>query len=212
MKNLKKYLVAFVAVALMASCYPGGPSYVEDYDITFASKSDGADFSNKLQNTYVLPDSIIDITDPDNPGNHEDMNPATEQQVLSHINARLTEYGYTKEPDSHRDNVDYAVFATRLTNDNWVTYYWGGGGWCGWYPYWCGGYYPPTTSSYNYETGTLHIMMVDMNTSDSTTGVIDVVWEGGINGLLTGSQTNITNRLSNGVDKMFEMSPYLNKN
>ena len=212
MKRFKNYLVALGAFAMMASCYPGGPSYVEDYDITFATKTNDADFSNKSENSYVLPDSIIDITDPDQVGSIPEINPAFEAKILSKVRDNMANYGYDERPDNHRDTVDYAVFVQRLISNNWVTYYWGGGGWCGWYPYYCGGYYPPTGSIYNYQTGTLYVTMIDINKSDTAAGVPYFVWDAGINGLLSSTQSNTETRALNGVDKMFELSPYLNKN
>lgn len=210
MKKLKNYFLLASVTALLWACYPGGPSYVEDYDMTFATRIAGSDFSNKAERTYVMPDSVIDISDPDQIGSIPDMNPGTEQAILNQIKARMADYGYEKRPDSHRDTVDYAVFAQRLVSNNWVTYYWGG--WCGWYPYWCGGWYPGGTTTYNYQTGTLFVNMINLNNSDTTQGVIDFVWEGGINGLLSSTQANTEKRAIEGVNKMFELSPYLNKN
>jgi len=207
MKRFKKYLMAFGAVALMASCYPGGPSYVEDYDITFATKADGADFSDKAANKFFMPNEIFDIGDTNQ--NVDPVNPIFAAKVLARVEAQMVEYGYTRVADTSMGE-NYGVAVQRLISDNWVTYYWGGGGYCGWYPYWCGGYYPPTGSTYNYQTGTLYVTMIDLDNSTPTLPFF--VWDAGINGLLSSTQSNTEARALNGINKMFELSPYLKKN
>lgn len=207
MKRLEKYLLGLGAVVLMASCYPGGPSYVEDYDITFATKADGADFTDKTANVFFMPNEIFDIGDTNK--NVAPVSPAFAAKVLARVEAQMVEYGYTRVPDTSMGE-NYGVAVQRLISDNWVTYYWGGGGYCGWYPYWCGGYYPPTGSTYNYQTGTLYVTMIDLDNSTPTLPFF--VWDAGINGLLSSTQSSTESRALNGIDKMFELSPYLNKN
>lgn len=199
--------MAFGAIALMASCYPGGPSYIEDYDITFATKADDADFSDKSANVFFMPNEIFDIGDTNQ--NVDPVNPIFAAKVLARIEAQMAEYGYTRVADTSMGE-NYGVAVQRLISDNWVTYYWGGGGYCGWYPYWCGGYYPPTGSTYNYQTGTLYVTMIDLDNSTPTLPFF--VWDAGINGLLSSTQSNTEARALNGINKMFELSPYLKKN
>ena len=206
---------ALLSIALlMYGCYPGGAQYVEDYDMTFATRVNPQyDWSNQQQNTYVMPEQVVDISDPDD--NFDPINPATEAQILSRVKMNMQQYGYTQLPDDSVNSADYIVLCQRLLTTNWVTYFWGG--WGGYYPGWgcpgCwGGWYPPSSTTVSYQTGTLYVTMIDVATSDTTQERINFIWDAGINGLTSGSTSNIQSRLNNGIDKMFEISPYVKKN
>ena len=204
MRKLKSlFILAFAGLALQA-CYPGGPEYVEDYDMIFATNADNYDYSKNK--TYVMPDTIVDISDPDDP-NTPPSSGVSPRVVLEEIAQNMTKYGYTR---LHVDSVfsaDVVVVAQRLLTNN-TAYVWNP-----WYPcYYCG-WYPPSYSSYNYQTGTLYVTMIDVAESDTAhSGLTKYVWDAGINGLLNGSTSNIQRRTTEGVDQMFTQSPYLKVN
>ena len=161
-----------------------------------------------------MPNEVKDISNPDE--KIDPIDPSTQAQILSQVESNMTGYGYTRLDDSKVDSADYIVFCQRLISNNWVTYYWGG--WGGYYPGWgypgggWGGYYPPSSSTYNYQTGTLYVTIIDVASSDTTNNKINFVWDAGVNGLTSGSTYNIQTRVNNGINKMFELSPYLKKN
>lgn len=216
--NKIKTLVWFASlVLLMQACYPGGPSYVEDYDIVHASKVDDSvyDFaadSNKAKVTYVLPDTIIDITDPDEVKDPPKISSQTRKLIIDQVEFHMANYGYTQNDTSEWAQSDYIVLCQRLITENYITYFWGG--WGGYYPGWGWGYYPPYwgSSTYNYQTGTLFITMIDVAASDTVKQEFFPVWDAGVNGLL-GTTTATTNaRIESGISTAFSLSTYLKKN
>lgn len=210
MNILKTLLWAFSVTVILQSCYPGGPQYVEDYDVTYARQNPNYKFEdNKDKITYVMPDTIVDITDPDEVNDPPEIPESTERMILDQVRMRMGDYGYTLLDDSEVDNADYVVLCQRLVTDNYVTYFWGG--WGCWYPGWCwGGYYPPVSTTYNYRTGTLYVTMGAMELS--TPDTLEIIWDAGVNGLL-GTSTSVTQaRINDGINNMFDLSPYLNKN
>jgi hypothetical protein len=53
--------------------------------------------------------------------------------------------------------------------------------------------------------------IVDNSRVDLTTKTIPVIWAGLINGATGGSSENVKSRISTGIDKCFDQSPYLLK-
>jgi len=203
MKIRTLFILTFAGLALH-SCYPGGPEYVEDYDMVFATKAENYNYAKNK--TYVMPDTIIDISDPDDPTTppSSGIKPGL---VLNEVVKNMNAYGYTRK---HVDSVfssDVVVVVQRLLSNN-TAYVWNP-----WYPcYYCG-WYPPSYSAYNYQTGTLYITMIDVAESDTAAnGVTKYIWDAGINGLLNGSSQNIEKRTTQGVDQMFKQSEYLKVN
>ncbi len=205
MRKIKTlFILAFTGLILQA-CYPGGPEFVEDYDMVFATKTDNYNYTKNK--TYVMPDTIIDVSDPDDPTTPPSAG-VSPTVVLNQVAANMKNFGYTRVATDTADasNADVVVLVQRLLSNNFVSY------WNPWYPcYYCG-WYPPSYTTYNYQTGTLYVTMIDVAQSDTTTGEIKFIWDAGVNGLLNGSTGNIQNRAVNGVDQMFKQSPYLKVN
>ncbi|MHA2033091.1 MAG: DUF4136 domain-containing protein, partial [Candidatus Kariarchaeaceae archaeon] len=86
--------------------------------------------------------------------------------------------------------------------------YWGGWGWWGGYPGWG---YPGGSVTYNYQTGTIFLTMLEpekINPDDETYGA---VWLARMNGVLS-SSVNTNSRITQRLNDAFNQSPYLGAN
>lgn len=211
---------------LISACYPDGAEYVDELDLVITVENPDANYS--ALSTYVIPDTIMFISNNENARLDEEV----EQQILQQVNNRFQQNGWvaSNAPASNGSDVLIAVSLLENVNLNIITggwwNYWGG--WPGWGyypPFPPGGYYPGYpgypgfccySGIYSYTTGTLIIEMVDPNEIPDETGSepepIPLLWAGAINGLLEGSDANLSSRLSRGLDQMFIDSPYLIKN
>ena len=192
------------ALTTLLGCYPGGPEYVEQYDIVYSNYDPTYDFVSK--GTYSLPDKIVKITGKENdpPTYVKDIYAVP---MLQKIDANMASLGWTKVDVSKNPDVQFLPAAWEST----TIVYWGGGYWCWYYPYYCGGgwYYPYYPSYSSYSTGTLLMNMVDP-ALESADGNKRVIWTGAINGLLSGTYS--TTRVNNAIDQTFKQSPYLKTN
>jgi hypothetical protein len=127
----------------------------------------------------------------------------------------MLNYGYVLEDEPETDDPDLVMVAG-LTITRWTGYVpgypwypgWGWGPWYPgypWYPGWTPGY------TYSYDTGTIVIDMFDFETWDHDTGDIDVIWTGGMNGILSSSSSYNSDRVQGGIRQAFEQSTYLEK-
>ena len=209
-KSILKISAVIVGLAaFMASCYPGGPEFIEEYDVVYTFDLDPDVAGDPSKTVYFLPDTIVDISDPDNsppPKGNAD-------EVLNEIRLKMADLGYTQETDINKlDSTDFIVLCSVARTNNYYYTWWGGwGGWPGWG--WGGCcYYPPVTTVSNYRTGSLLLQFVDTENVDEDEEEIPVVWQGTLEGLYEGSSGNITARARKGIDQMFKQSDYLKRN
>lgn len=211
-------LVAVLPVFILVACYPDGPEYTSDYDLIGTSRNPSFDFDQA--STFVLPDSIVFIKDKSDRNTYLTEN--QEKQILDHIRGEFLAMGWVDSTYAVADTVpDVIITVTGIATKNSGAYwdYWGWyGGW-GYYPGWGypgygWGYYPGYGYPvyYEYTTGSLIIDMLDYKNLDSyrDTDEVPFVWGGALNGLVNRTPVN-TNNILQAVDKIFELSPYLNK-
>lgn len=192
--------ISILALILFA-CKPQGPEYYEELDLVYTSFDPEYDFSGS--STYAMPDSVVkitgDIVEGENP---EFVREPYNTQILESIEAKMTEYGYTRVADPA--TADYVMMPASWTNT--TIYYWYDY-WCWYYPWYCGwGYYYPGYAI-SFTTGTMVLSLV-VNSEVSIEPY--KVWTGGINGVLSGA-FDIT-RVERGIDQAFDQSPYLRIN
>ena len=224
--NLRKsisMIAGLGAIAMIvASCYPdNGTIYNSSLDTVLTLFDESVDF-NKY-NTYAMPDTIVQLCDPDNSASCVELGTDYDDEILDHIAAKMSSLGYTRELDPENNGADVFLFVSKVAQKNVDAYSYPWWGYWGWYPGW--GYpgypgYPPGgwnpwypwggTVVYTYTTGSLLVEMVDPGTIDASTGVVKSVWAGGMNGLLEGS--DIHDRVDKNIDQMFAQSPYLKTN
>ena len=223
MRNRSLILPARLGVAAMmlgmtlSACYPHTSSLdTEDFDTVITLFDPNANFGAK--HTYALPDSVVYLNDlMVNPlvGNRQ-----FDDLILSEVEANMNALGFTRIAEPDDDNPADVYILVSVATSDWEVYreypwnpYWG------WYPYWpcCYGggwgiYYPwyPTTGVvYTYSTGSILVDMVDPSGADANSEQLPSIWLGALNGLVDDSQQNNADRISQGIDQMFNQSPYL---
>jgi hypothetical protein len=234
MKKLFYYL--FVSVVLISGsvflhgCYPDDSLSYSETDVALTGYYDSVDFSTLR--TYYMPDTVYPFRD-----DTTDKTPIEGQElILSEIASNMTNYGWTRiaEDDTlHKPDVMLtatAIVTTTVYVGWWYPYYpgWGWGWPWYWYKkspretnYWYPGYpgyYPPGWGWWGYPyyssftTGTLKLDLAnpeDIRIIDGDT-VVPLYWSAALNGILSGSSDEV--RLKEGIDQLFEQSPYLKHN
>ncbi|UCS93383.1 DUF4136 domain-containing protein [Echinicola marina] len=203
------------------ACTPKGPEFVDELDLVITSRDNNINFDDFL--TYTLADSVVFISNED-----ESLAEETEDFLLTEVNEKFSTYGWQEAQDPASEGSDVILLITVINTVNfnlvgWWDYWgwWPGWGWYspgyppgGWYPGYPGGccYFGGV---YSYREGTVLIEMITPNgvtvNNNNAPNPIPVIWTGALNGLLSGSQSNIENRISSGLERMFIDSPYLNK-
>lgn len=206
---LKISLFVIVLSAVMAACYPGGPEYVNDFDVTYTFKVDpDYNWDDKSKKVYFMPDTVLDVSDPD-----QDPSPIVSQkELLAEVAKQLGDYGFQRELDSTDviNTTDFIVLVNRVRSNNYYYSWWYG--WGGYWPGWGCCYYPPVTTVSNYRTASLTIQIVDSKGIDFNKEEIPIIWQGVGDGLFEGTAGNIESRGKASINRMFVDSPYLNRN
>ena len=222
MNTVKKklnWVVILAIVTILGSCYPSENLLVEELDIVGTFYDTDADFSSF--NTFVMPDSIVQLGDPDSPG-YIELDLSNQDEILDQIRSNFMDLGYVEEPDPVNNEPDVVILVEVVAQKTYVLYtyppggWWGGWGWYPWYPGWgwgpgWGPGYPyPPVGVQSYPEGTLIVDMLDAGKIGLGDQEIPSVWLGVLNGLLY--ETNNPNRVSDGIDQMFTQSQYLKTN
>ena len=207
--KLTKWLFFLSIIGLLASCYPEKERSIEDFDIVGTQFDDGINFDN--YKTYQLYDSLIIIYDTTKEKPEYPIEAAT--IILDDIKSNLLAYGWIEVTGTDTPDV-YLETATWNSTVQGVVYYpgWGYPGW-GYpgYPGYPGWGYPGYGSSYySYTTGTVTISMLDIKNYPFDDSAPVVMWNAGINGVLTGSSASVLSRLDFSVNQAFKQSTYLN--
>ena len=192
----------------MASCYPEKDRSVADLDLVGTRFADDVDFRN--YKTYQLYDSVVVIYDTTEEKPDYPLEEAT--LILNTMKTNLTNYGWVEVQAGDTPDV-YIEASTWNSKIVGAIYYpgWGYPGWGypGWgYPGW--GYPGWGTSYYSYTTGTVMMHMMDVKTYPFDDSAPEIMWTGGLNGILTGSSTS--SRLEFSINQAFKQSAYLNIN
>lgn len=224
MKRIRITLSALLGIMLIiGGCYPGGPEYTSDYDLIATEYSEEY-WSVNTPTTFYMPDSLGWIVDREDLENIEDLTREYDAFILGEVAENMALYGYQRVPDLDVDNPpDLYVFTQAIAVKNTTISYipgypWYGGGYPGWGGYYpgygpgWGGYYPgwggvPVTSSYT--TGTILIEMGDAKNLDEENKIVNIVWSGGVDGLLSSSSASNEQFVSQSIEQAFIQSPYL---
>ncbi len=219
------WLVALLAIA--SACYPSGVTSVSQYS-TVTTAYDTA-FNFQSLSTYSIPGATVA-----NPQNcaienladggmffqpDSGFSASLPSTICSTVVNQLNDLGYQlMDPATGigqaAPSFVVTIGALNQSYTAWVTYPWYGY-WGGYYPYypWGGwGYYYPwgPTYTYSYNIGTLVITMVTPQADGSIPdgGVINAVWGGALNGVLTAYGVSPSN-VASGIEQAFKQSPYL---
>jgi hypothetical protein len=216
MKSRHAFLIlGIVSGLLIVACYPDGQEYTSDYNLVGAAYD--PEFNFDAATTFVLPDSIVLIKDEND--NKKYLTADQQQQIVNNVRNNLLAMGWIDSTYAAVDTVPDVILtitgiATKTSGAYWDYWYWYGGwggyypGYPGWgYPWYPGGGYPVY---YEYTTGSLIIDMIDWKGKSSYDERIPFVWAAALNGLVNQTPVNVS-KINSAIDKMFELSPYLDK-
>ncbi len=212
MNRLFYGIMIFAGIGIMMlGCYPKGPEYYSDLDITATQydedfKSDDG-FSNSKY--YWMPDSVniqgnLDITDTERR--------ELEALILGELETQMGQRGYDRVDSAQKDIVDLIISSDVIGVNNsgagWIPGggwgWWGGGGW--YYPPYWGGWYP---YYYSYTTGTVITTMGYIKDLDPDEENIPAVWMSVYDGLMSSTRSNNRDRATKSIQQSFTQSPYL---
>jgi len=199
---MKRLLLIAAMPVVLLSCYPAGPEYVEDVDVTYTTYDEKFDFQTR--STYAMPDQIVvDVEIEDGDTTYIYMKKAFADPILAAIEDNMEANGWVRVGLS--GDPDVLITPAGISS---TTYFYS---YC--YDWWYGGYYPPYGGYYppvyyggSYTTGTLLMTIRDPQITGGDGNPI-LQWTGAINGIL--EQQYQATRVQPLIDKAFEQSPYL---
>lgn len=220
-KSIKMFVYIGLFSLILSGCYPDNGLVVEDLDLAITYYDTEKDFS-KL-NTFFLYDTVVHITLEDTVSRKYD------EHILSQLRQNFINNGWEEITDTtnNKNNIDAVVLASVISQE--FNYYYWYDYWY-WYP-WDWFYYPNSSYYYNYypgyypgyvyysyTIGTVFCQLIDIKSlyaEEPQNNKIDVrvpiLWTGAINGILSGSKTNIDSRITKQMKQLFDQSPYLQK-
>jgi len=190
------------------SCYPGELTVSEADLVTVNHDADY--FANNNPSTYFMPDTVGIL---DDEADEEQLTREEMDFILDQIDRNFDDLGYDRVDEIDEDNLpDVVILVNALITDyrgaGGCIPWWPGWGWDPWWPGWgWGPGYCYPSYVYAYTTGTLSMDMI--NPDDSTPEELDRVWHAGLNGILRSSVSGNEAFVRDGIDKAFELSPYL---
>lgn len=209
---MKKLGLIALALGLGVGCYPGDPTSIDEFDAVVTVRNPDFAFSSAL--SFYMPDTIIQINE--NDPDKIDISRDNDDEILARVRSNLLAQGWTELSEDDVENggqvPDVAVGNLVMATENtqwWVSYPPGSG--C-WDPWWCWGWYwPPVVGSTTYRAGSYFVVAASaLDISDpGNADELEVAWGGAMNGVLSSSTGSNFTRLLNGIDQMFEQSPYL---
>ncbi|MEE9602435.1 MAG: DUF4136 domain-containing protein [Thermoguttaceae bacterium] len=192
---------------IFASCTPGDSITASESDVVATLYDNTFDF-NSIKN-YFMPDTILHLTGDPDVVDDPNLNRSNDVFIRGEIVRHLADLGYVRVAAGA--NPDFIVTLGATSTDTYSVYSWYPGWYYPGYPsYWYPNY-GYTSVSYAYTTGTLIVVLADEK-ADPANGLVDVWWNGNLNGVLNDSSVSIRTRLTSGIDQMFEQSPYLGTN
>jgi hypothetical protein len=201
--KLKFFWVLGVALlAVMWSCYPGGPETNAETDVAVTYYDNQFNFASVR--TYAMPNEVF-LRE-----GSESVDISLNGHVLAEVARNMAQLGYVREanPEQNRPDVVMVVSVSRNTTTwvGWVPGY-PGYPWWGWWPGW-GVWYPwPVVSSYT--SGTLFMEMIDVSDIDQGSEQLPARWAGVINGAVGAVGSVTPDRLTRDIDQCFAQSSYL---
>jgi hypothetical protein len=205
-------VLALLSAFGVSACYEDYGLTTQDFDTYFTHFAEGTNFQNFKY--FVMPDTVVHIYDTTK------VDPLLasrkfDKQILSLTASNMEARGYERKTlaeltsqgiDSSKVLVVLVGQLSREYTGYYYTYWYGYWGWYwpGYYP----GYYPPAYGgTYEYEMGTNITEIVDLGTTRKEKRPTPV-WTGIVSGL-AGQPSTAQSRISTGINRTFEQSPYL---
>lgn len=166
----------------------------------------------KTATTFALPDTIVH---PARAQGADVIGHEHDAQILALIRANLTKLGWREITDVTAERPDVVVLTAVLEKTNTgvaYTNWWGSWGfWPGWpVSYgsdWFWGY-PANAVTFTYESGTLVIVMLDVEHGDAGAKRVPILWAAALNGIV---MLATPEDVLTGIDQAFTQSPYLER-
>ena len=204
---MKRLLLIAAMPVVLLSCYPAGPEYVEDVDITYTTYDQKFDFQSR--GTYAMPDKIVvDVEIEDGDTTYIYMKDVFATPILAAIDDNMKANGWAKV--GLAGTPDVVVTPAGISSTTYFYSYWYDWWYGGWYGGW-GWYYPPYYTVSSYTTGSMIITMADPNVgTDNPINQSQTAWIAVGNGLFSGAYD--ISRVTKAIDEAFDQSPYLKLN
>jgi len=209
-------LVAFTGSAIGCSSSDDDNVTNPPVGVVTAVRDQSFDFT-KLH-TFSMPDTVVQFVP--KTGTPLTVPRTFDQVALNEVRANLLARGYVEETHPVLNRPDFVVLvgSTATTNyDAYATYPWYS--YWGFYPGW-GFYEPGFTNAWNliypwyptvgvtsYDRGTLVVTLVPTVTINPLSQSVSAEWAGVASAVLNGQVSSTS--ISNAVDQMFQLSPYL---
>lgn len=225
MKRISRLIVWMIpVVAAIASCSPEFDATTAEMDVAITRVDDNQDFS--AYHTFYLEDSVIYIIGENK--DPADLDRTHDEQIISEVRQHFLDMGWVEvtDPEKIESDADVAILLSALAVDvyyyytywwdywDWWYWDWWNPGYPGypWYPVYPGIGYP----SYGYSVGTVMIDMADLKNiqvpaNEEDSPKVDIIWTGAINGILSGTDSYISERITRQINQVFDQSPYLLK-
>jgi hypothetical protein len=208
--------ITMMSMALLASCDDEGAEYVDELDTIVTRYDESFDFEGVQ--TYVMPDTVVYVPEVSIKSESRE---EFDEAVLKQVAENFEKMGYIRleENADGSEDPDVIVTISLMERDIYAVYpypgawydYWDWYDWGYWGFPWIGPgyspYYPPYWGVYSYSTGTLVVDMIQPVQIDEENHV-PVIWNGLFNGI---ASYGLNERMLNGIDQIFEQSPYLSQ-
>lgn len=196
----------------LSACYPGSIN-VEETDIV-ATNYDPVYFAANNPQNYFMPDTVGLIGDPerDTVISREAMD-----FILEKVAQNMEDYGFERVDEIDENNPPDLVLlvsaVVQKVQGGGCMPWWPGWGWGPWPPGWgWGPGYCYPAYIYSYDFGTLTMDMIPpLEVTPAEEPELRRVWQGGLNGVLRSSTKGNEAFIRDGIDKAFELSPYLER-
>jgi hypothetical protein len=205
-KKLSAVLLSVISMYALWGCYPGGPDFYSDLDVTLTTFDEEFDFQKKR--TYAMPDKIVvDVEIDRGDTTYVFMRDIYAIPILQAIDRNMLALGWSKVDISN--NPDMLLTPAGMQTTRTVAGWWGGWWWGGWFPGWGWGF-PPMVSVSSFTTGTFIMALADPKI-DNPIDRSRASWLSVASGLMASSSSNVT-RVTDAIDQAFLQSPYLKIN
>ena len=208
--------LALAGLAAGTACYPGEINDISEADLSLAIRNPTVpEGAFQLFQTYAMFDTVVQIYPDTNDPSPPTVTRAYDQLILDQVESHLNARGYIRIPVDTANPPDMLVMVSVVAQTYtgasvWYPWYWWGSWGWGWYP--CCYYYPPMVTYYQWDQGTIHVSIADP-VPDSANAQVKVYWLGAVSGVLdVSSGAGTTQRIETGIDRIFDISPYLRRN
>jgi hypothetical protein len=207
-------VAALTSLVVVLSCYPGEVQSLQELDLSIAIRNPRvpeSEFGTIL--TYAMPDTVVQVTDTSD-ADPPELSHAYDDYILSLVESHLEGRGYERVAADTANPPDVLVLvaatARTFSGAVWYPGWWYGWYWPPYYPcYYCGypgGYW----ETYEWDQGSIIITMTDP--AAPTDSTVRVLWMGVVTGVLSNPGTGTQSRIETGINRVFELSPYLRRN